>query len=80
MPIGFVDLAQHFRFAQGGFSVKDPSLGSRNRNTTLCCRFLNRTVFQYLKLKGTANLGAKVADYVSKNSFLLSLCPPYFRI
>jgi hypothetical protein len=60
--------------------VKDASLGSRNRNANLCCRFLNRTVFQYLKLKSTANLGAKVADCVSKNPLLLSLCPPYFRI
>src|SRR6266851_9048389 len=80
MPAGLVDLAQHFRFAQGRFGVKDPPLGSRNRNTDLCCRFLNRTVLQYLKLKSTANRRAKVADCVSKNSSLLSFCPPYLGI
>src|SRR6266404_6265145 len=80
MPTGLVDLAQHFRFAQGRFGVKDPRLGGRNRNTDLCCRFLNRTVFQYLKLESTANRRAKVADCVSKNSSLLSLCAPSFGI
>src|SRR5260370_13171844 len=80
MPPRSVDLAQHFRFAQGRFGVKDPRLGSRNRNTDPCRRFLNRTVFQYLKLKSTANRRAKVADCVSKNSSLLLLCPPYFGI
>src|SRR6266849_4279006 len=80
MPTGLVDLAQHFRFAEGRFGVKDPRLGSRNRNTDLCCRFLHRTVFQYLKLKSTANRRAKVADCVFKNSSLLSLCAPSFGI
>src|SRR6266702_2013514 len=80
MPTGLVDLAQHFRFAEGRFGVKDPRLGSRNRNTDLCCRFLHRTVFQYLKLKSTANRRAKVSDCVLKNSSLLSLCAPSFAI
>src|ERR1700758_1594256 len=80
MPTGFVDFAQHSRFAQGRFGVKDPRLGSRNRNTDLCFPFLHRTVFQYLKLKSTANRGAKVADWVFKNSSLLSLCAPSFGI
>src|SRR2546426_6471802 len=80
MPTGLVDLAQHFRFAEGRFGVKDPRLGSRNRNTDLCCRFLHRTVFQYLKLKSTANRRAKVSDCVFKNSSLLSLCAPSFGI
>src|SRR5882724_4648689 len=80
MPTGLVDFSQHFRFAEGRFGVKDPPLGSRNRNTDLCCRFLYRTVFQYLKLKSTANRRAKVADCVFKNSFLLTLCAPSFGI
>src|SRR5260370_41238810 len=80
MRSGLVDLAQHFRLAEGRVGVKDPRLGSRNRNTDLCCCFLHRTVFQYLKLKRTANRRAKVADCVFKNSSLLSLCEPSFGI
>src|SRR5258708_3704941 len=78
MPPTLVHLAQHLPFAQGRFGVEDPRLG--NRNTDRCRRFLNRTVFKYLKLKSTANRRAKVAECVSKNSFLLSLCEPSFGI
>src|SRR6266550_5047840 len=40
MPTGLVDLAQHFRFAEGRFGVKEPRLGGRDRNADLRCRFL----------------------------------------
>src|SRR2546426_7824370 len=80
MPTGLVDLAQHFRFADGRFGVKEPRLGGRNRNTDLRCRFLQRMVLERMKLKSTANRRAKVADCVFKNSSLLSLCAPYFGI
>jgi len=51
MPTGLVDLAQHFRFAQGRFGVKDPCLGGRNRNADLRCGFLQRMVLERMKLK-----------------------------
>jgi hypothetical protein len=37
---GDVDLAQHFRFTERRFGVKEPRLGSRKRNADLRCRFL----------------------------------------
>src|SRR5438309_4989487 len=73
MPTGLVDLAQHFRFAEGRFGVKEPRLGGRDRNADLRCRFLQRMVLERMKLKSPPSPRTYTRNCVSKKSFPLSL-------